>query len=91
MAVSSEQCELFVNRLVECARNGNEVAFAELARTYRRLIGHEAQRIYLPGADREDVLQEALLALHAAVMSYDGEHSFTVFARLGSAGTWSRC
>jgi RNA polymerase sporulation-specific sigma factor len=81
MSVSPEQRELYINRLVECARNGNEVAFAQLARALGPLIGHEAQRIYVPGAEREDVLQEALLALHAAVMSYDGEHPFPAFAR----------
>lgn len=82
MPVSYEQRDLFVNRLAECARGGNEIAFAQLARTLGPLIEHEARRIYVPGADRDDVVQEALLALHAAVMTYDGEHPFTAFARL---------
>src|SRR4051812_25673043 len=81
MPVSPQQRELFVTRLVACARDGNDIAFAQLARALGPLIGHEAQRIYVPGAEHEDVLQEALLALHAAVMSYDGEHPFTTFAR----------
>jgi RNA polymerase sporulation-specific sigma factor len=81
MPVSAEQQTLYVNRLAECARNGNELAFAQLARALGPLIGYEAQRIYVPGAEHEDVRQEALLALHAAVLSYDGERPFVAFAR----------
>ena len=81
MPVTTEQQTLYINRLAECARNGNELAFAQLARALGPLIGYESQRISVPGAERDDILQEALLALHAAVMSYDGEHPFTAFAR----------
>jgi RNA polymerase sigma factor (sigma-70 family) len=80
MAVSSEQRALYINRLARCAQGGNQVAFGQLARQLAPLLGFEAQRIDVPGAEREDVVQEALLALHLAVLRYDGERPFAPLA-----------
>jgi RNA polymerase sporulation-specific sigma factor len=83
MSVSAEQRERFVDRLAECAQGGNEVAFEGLARLLAPVIRQEARRFYhVPGADRDDVLQEALLALYLAVRAWDPQQPFEPFARL---------
>jgi RNA polymerase sigma factor (sigma-70 family) len=74
--VTARERELYVNRLASCARAGDEVAFAELARALAPMLYSEVGRIDVPGADRDDVGQEALLALYAAVLRYDGERAF---------------
>jgi RNA polymerase sporulation-specific sigma factor len=83
MPVSAELRERLVDRLAECARGGNGVAFEELVRTLGPVIGHEVRRVYyLPGADRDDVLQEALLGLYLALRAWDPQQRFEPFARL---------
>jgi RNA polymerase sporulation-specific sigma factor len=72
--------ELHLDRLARRAQDGDEAAFAELARSLTPLLRSEAQRIYVPGADRDDVAQEALVALHRAVLAYDGRRRFSALA-----------
>jgi RNA polymerase sporulation-specific sigma factor len=79
MPVLDEQWHLYVDRLARCARH-NDVAFAALARALGSMLRREARRITVPGADRDDVAQEALLALYLAVLAYDGERAFAPLA-----------
>lgn len=63
--------------------DGCERAFEELARRYRWLWSGVAVSRWFPGAAREDVTQEALIALHHAAYSYDpGSGTFHTFAQL---------
>lgn len=62
----------------------SERPFADIATEYRGLVRALAKKYYLPGGDREDVIQEGLMGLYKAVRDYnpDGKTSFRNFAAL---------
>ncbi len=70
--------------LVDAAQAGDQQALADLLKRYRGLLEHQARRLYLPGGDRDDILQVARIALAKAIHSYRGGHgsSFHTFAEL---------
>lgn len=55
-----------------------------LLRAYKHLVKNEVRSLYLPGADRDDLIQEGMIGLMQAVRSYDPDKgaSFESFARL---------
>ena len=69
--------------LIAAAQGGDELAFRRLLRRHQRLLEQQAARFYLPGADGEDVLQEARIGFAKAVRAYRPERggSFRSFAR----------
>jgi len=70
--------------LIEAARRGDELAFRRLLRCYRGLLEHQARSFYLPGADADDVLQEARIGFAKAARCYrpDRGASFATFASM---------
>jgi len=70
--------------LVHAARAGDELAFQRLLRRHQPLLDAHARRYFLPGADHDDILQEARIAFAKAVWSYrpDAGASFRTFAAL---------
>lgn len=58
-------------RLAERAKTGDEAAFEVLLARYRRMAHALAARVFAPGWDRDDLVQEAELAVWSAVRSYD--------------------
>ena len=78
---SLEQPE--VVRLIRLARNGDSAAFSALIRYSRATIRRVTFAYFVPGADRDDVLQEALIGLFHAVRDYsENKGSFRAFANL---------
>jgi RNA polymerase sigma factor (sigma-70 family) len=69
---------------VHAARAGDELAFQRLLRRHQPLLDAHARRYFLPGADHDDILQEARIAFAKAVWSYrpDAGASFRTFAAL---------
>lgn len=57
---------------LERARGGDARAFDALARTYERALYSHVARIIGPGADAEDVVQEALLSAWRSIGSFEG-------------------
>lgn len=69
--------------LVHEARRGDSHAFDALFRRYRPNIFGIARRFFAPGADRDDLLQEAMIGFFKAVRDYKPESgSFSAFATL---------
>ncbi len=70
--------------LVARVRAGDEGALAELLSRYRAFARHRARPYFLAGADRDDVVQEALIGLYEAVRDDDAgrEVSFRAFAEV---------
>jgi RNA polymerase sigma factor (sigma-70 family) len=65
------------------AADGDEFAFAELARRYRRLIRKASRNPPLPGVEVDDLRQEALLGLLVTCRRYDPARGpFAALARL---------
>ncbi len=70
--------------LVARARCGSAEALRQLLDAYRPLARARARSYFLAGADREDVVQEAMIGLLSAVRGFDPsrEASFATFAEL---------
>lgn len=70
--------------LLTQAQAGSARAVASLLEAYRPLAGQIAKNYYLQGADRDDVLQEGMIGLYAAIQDYDAQvgASFQTFAGL---------
>lgn len=70
--------------LVTRAQNGDTDAADLLVRRYTRHAHYLASRYHLPGGEPEDLQQEALLAIVAAIRTYRPEHGtpFGAFADL---------
>ena len=74
-------------KLLLCAREGNEEAFAELVHLYTPMLRAAAAQYSseVSAQDLEELSQEALLAFHRAVMRYDplrGEVKFGLYAKV---------
>jgi RNA polymerase sigma factor (sigma-70 family) len=65
--------------LVEAAKQGHSVAFAELSERYRQKLFRVAQRITRNSEDAEDAVQDTFLRAFVHVTDFDGRSSF---------GTW---
>jgi RNA polymerase sigma-70 factor (ECF subfamily) len=61
-----------VAALIERARSGDARAFEDLARREERALYRHAARIVGPGADAEDVVQDALLSAWRSIRSFEG-------------------
>ncbi len=70
--------------LVSEARAGSEEAENILLERYKSLVRMKAAAYYMPGADREDIIQEGMIGVFRAIRSYREERScsFAVFASL---------
>lgn len=70
--------------LLRAARGGSEAALNELLRSYCGFARVKARGYFLVGADREDVVQEAMIGLFKAIRDFDPDRgvSFRVFAEL---------
>jgi len=73
-----------INEIVRRAKSGNERAMDDILKQYSVLVRKRANGLYLMGADRDDLIQEGMIGLFKAVLSYDesNEASFHTFASL---------
>lgn len=70
-------------QLIKMARSGDENALDFLLNKYKKLASKIARSYFLIGAEYEDLLQEAMIGLYKAYISYDTTSiaSFSTFAR----------
>lgn len=70
------------NELIIMAQNGDDVALETILVRYKPLVYKKSQPYYLAGGDDDDVIQEGLIGLYKAIMSFDKEKFplFNVFA-----------
>lgn len=68
--------------LVRLTAAGDRAAEELLIRRYRGLVYHRAKPYFLPGADREDIVQEGMIGLCEAIRAFDPEKypTFSTFA-----------
>lgn len=68
---------------LSAARLGDSDAFAALFRRYRSRIFGLARRYFVPGGDRDDLIQEATIGFFKAIRDFKGDRgSFGAFADL---------
>lgn len=77
-------CGCGETELLVAARAGDDRALDELLHRYRALARAKARSYFLVGADRDDVVQEAMIGLYKAVRDFspDGGASFRGFAEM---------
>lgn len=69
--------------LVMRARAGEEAAVEQVAQQYKSLIRAVANKYYLVGGDKDDLLQEGMMGLYFAILNFDrSKGSFPSFVKL---------
>jgi len=69
--------------LARLAREGDKAALDSLMQKYNPLVNAVIKGISVPGAEREDLLQEGMIGLYRAILSYDSNRAqFSFFAKL---------
>ena len=72
------------NELITYAKQGNEDALECIFERYKDLINIKVSKYFIIGAEKEDIVQEALIGLYKAVKNYEDnkKNSFKSFANL---------
>lgn len=72
------------NLLQEITKNQNNTALDCLIDRYKDMVGMKANKFFMIGSEKEDMLQEGYIGLYKAVKSYNQEkqNSFKTFAGL---------
>ena len=72
------------NLLKEAVSNQNNIALDCLIGRYKDVVSMKANKFFMVGSEREDILQEGYIGLYKAVKSFDAEkqNSFKTFAGL---------
>ena len=72
-----------MDEIIIQAKTGNQSAIEQLVSRYKALIRSLANRFYLVGGDKDDLLQEGMLGLFYAINYYDEDKgSFPSFVQL---------
>lgn len=73
-----------LEQLINKAKNGDVIAMEVLLKKYAFLVRKRANGLFLIGADKDDLIQEGMIGLFKAVISYneDKDASFDTFASL---------
>ena len=70
-------------RLALAAQGGDASAAEALLEKYKNMVRGIARRFFLAGGDAEDLVQEGMIGLYAAVTDFrEGAGSFSAFARV---------
>ena len=72
------------NLILEATKNNNQVALDCLIDRYKDMVNIKANKFFMVGSEKEDILQEGYIGLYKAVKSYnlDKQNSFKTFAGL---------
>ncbi|MCH5156742.1 MAG: sigma-70 family RNA polymerase sigma factor [Clostridiales bacterium] len=72
-----------MEEIIKQAKAGNQVAIEQLVSNYKGLIRSYANKFYLVGGDKDDLLQEGMLGLFYAITNYDeNKGAFPSFVEL---------
>lgn len=69
-------------KIIAAIRNRDLDAMDFLCQKYKGLVKNKSKTYFLPGADQEDLIQEGMIGLYQAILSYDEtkKSSFSSFA-----------
>lgn len=72
------------NELINLAKNGNKQALDSIVSKYGEAVNMKANKYYINGAEKDDLIQEGYIGLFKAVKSFkpEEENSFKNFANL---------
>ena len=80
----SEYANKTDEELVNIIKQGDKKALDYLLNKYRELVSMKANRFFMIGAEKDDMIQEGFWGLYKAIQSFDTEkqNSFKTFANL---------
>ncbi len=67
-------------QLVSLAKENDSVAMETVIERYKNTVKIMSRRYYLTGGDQDDLLQEGMLGVFHATMTYNGKSTFKSFA-----------
>ena len=70
--------------LISMAKSGNEEAIGYLFNKYKDIVNMKVNKYFIIGAEKEDIVQEALIGLYKAIKNFmpEKQNSFKTFANL---------
>lgn len=72
-----------MDKIIQQAKSGNEQAIERIVSQYKGLVRSYANKFFLVGGDKDDLLQEGMLGLFCAITNYDeNKGSFPSFVKL---------
>ena len=80
----NEYTQMTDEKLIENIKNDDHVALNCLMERYNDIVNMKANKFFMVGAEKEDIVQEGMIGLYKAVKSYDIEkqNSFRTFANM---------
>ena len=80
----SEYANIPDEKLIEIIKSGDKKALDYLLNKYKDIVTMKANRFFIIGAERDDMIQEGFWGLYKAIQSFDSEkqNSFKTFANL---------
>lgn len=84
-SINEEQYKQMTDeKLIENIKKDDQTALNCLIERYNDVVNMKANKFYMVGAEREDMVQEGMIGLYKAVKSFDNEkqNSFKTFANM---------
>ncbi len=80
----NEYTQMTDEKLIENIKNDDNSALNCLIKRYNEVVNMKANKFFMIGAEKEDMIQEGLIGLYKAVKSFDVEkqNSFKTFANM---------
>ena len=80
----NEYTQMTDEKLIENIKNDDHVALDCLMKRYNDIVNMKANKFFMIGAEKEDIVQEGMIGLYKAVKSYsnDKQNSFKSFANM---------
>lgn len=80
----NEYAQMTDEKLIENIKNEDPIALNCLMKRYNEVVYMKANKFFMVGAEKEDIIQEGLIGLYKAVKSFDTEkqNSFKTFANM---------
>lgn len=80
----NEYTQMTDEKLIENIKNEDQMALNCLMERYNDVVNMKANKFFMVGAEKEDMIQEGMIGLYKAVKSFDTEkqNSFKTFANM---------
>lgn len=80
----NEYAQMTDEKLIENIKNDDSVALNCLMERYNDIVNIKANKFFMIGAEKEDIVQEGMIGLYKAVKSFDTtkQNSFKTFANM---------
>ena len=80
----NEYTQMTDEKLIENINNEDKMALNCLMKRYNEIVNLKANKFFMVGAEKEDMVQEGMIGLYKAIKSFDIEkqNSFKTFANM---------